>query len=367
MKGVLLALSTVIVWAILNVVNRFCVLQYDVNIMVFTSFMIFATGVTLMIIRKQVMPQNWKSGVKYSWLYTIMQIIRSFTMISTFLYITSTETSLLFNIEIIITYILAYAIFRRIPYKGDFLGILIILLGFILFIFSLPVHMRVIVSILVLLSATASCIRSIVVEETTIWNPDTSVRQKCGISGYTMFYGGLSLIVFFFAIALLKFFLGDRLPPFLSFLTLLPDLPEMIHPETIISACLAGLFINASHYLPLLCNFKIFHLRNLYGRTCFSTCAHLFTGSDRSPLLCRHASTAGYPGLYLRRNHHLRFLTDSDHSFQRQLHPSIQRLYYRLSLSLTGFFPYDINTGIRNTRAMTENSKPPIQWLGVAE
>ena len=132
MKGVLLALSTVIVWAILNVVNRFCVLQYDVNIMVFTSFMIFATGVTLMIIRKQVMPQNWKSGVKYSWLYTIMQIIRSFTMISTFLYITSTETSLLFNIEIIITYILAYAIFRRIPYKGDFLGILIILLGFIL-------------------------------------------------------------------------------------------------------------------------------------------------------------------------------------------------------------------------------------------
>ena len=140
MKGVLLALSTVIVWAILNVVNRFCVLQYDVNIMVFTSFMIFATGVTLMIIRKQVMPQNWKSGVKYSWLYTIMQIIRSFTMISTFLYITSTETSLLFNIEIIITYILAYAIFRRIPYKGDFLGILIILLGFILFIFSLPVH-----------------------------------------------------------------------------------------------------------------------------------------------------------------------------------------------------------------------------------
>ena len=362
MKGVLLALSTVIVWAILNVVNRFCVLQYDVNIMVFTSFMIFATGVTLMIIRKQVMPQNWKSGVKYSWLYTIMQIIRSFTMISTFLYITSTETSLLFNIEIIITYILAYAIFRRIPYKGDFLGILIILLGFILFIFSLPVHMRVIVSILVLLSATASCIRSIVVEETTIWNPDTSVRQKCGISGYTMFYGGLSLIVFFFAIALLKFFLGDRLPPFLSFLTLLPDLPGNNYQR------LSGRFIHQCiHYLPLLCNFKIFHLRNLYGCTCFSTCAHLFTGSDHSPLLCCHASTAGHPGLYLRRNHHLRFLTDSDHSFQRQLHPSIQRLYHRLSLSLTGFFPYDINTGIRNTRAMTENSKPPIQWLGVAE
>lgn len=246
MKGVLLALSTVIVWAILNVVNRFCVIHYEVNIMVFTSFMIFATGVTLMLIRKQVVPKNWKSGVKYSWLYTIMQIIRSFTMISAVLYITSTETSLLSNIEIIITYILAYAIFRRTPYKRDFLGILIILLGFILFIFSLPAHIRVIVSVLILISATASCIRSIVVEATTIRNPDTSVRQKCGISGYTMFYGGLALIVFFFAIALLKFFIGDQLPSILHFLKLLPDLREMIHPATIISACLTGLFINAS-------------------------------------------------------------------------------------------------------------------------
>lgn len=244
-KGVLLALSTVIIWAILNVVNRFCVLKFDSNVIVFTAFMIFTTGVSLMLIREQVMPQNWKSGVKYSWLYTIMQIIRSFTMISTFLYITSTETSLLFNIEIIITYILAYAIFRRVPYKGDYLGILILLIGFILFIFSLPAHIRLTVSILVLVSATASCIRSIVVEETTIWNPETTVRQKCGISGYTMFYGGLSLVVFFFAIALIKFFTHDQLPTIFSFLHYLPTLSEMLEPQTVVAACIAGFFINA--------------------------------------------------------------------------------------------------------------------------
>lgn len=64
-KGVLLALSTVVIWAILNVANRFCVLQYEVNIIVFTSFMIFATGVSLMLIREPVKPENWKSGVKF--------------------------------------------------------------------------------------------------------------------------------------------------------------------------------------------------------------------------------------------------------------------------------------------------------------
>lgn len=245
-KGVLLALSTVIVWAILNVVNRFCVLKYDINIIVFTAFMIFATGVSLMIIRERVQPDSWKSGVRYSWLYTIMQIIRSFTLISTFLYITSTETSLLFNIEIIITYILAYAIFKRVPYKGDYIGIIVIIIGFVLFIFSLPQHIRTIISILILVSATASCVRSIVVEETTIGSPDTTVRQKCGISGYTMFCGGLILIAFFFTIALFKHFIPISASRSLSFLNDLPTLAEMIHPETIISACIAGFLINAS-------------------------------------------------------------------------------------------------------------------------
>lgn len=244
-KGILLALSTVLVWAVLNVVNRFCVLSYGTNVMVFTAFMIFSTGISLMLIRQPVTTGNWKSGVKYSWLYTIMQIIRSFTMTSAFLYITSTETSLLFNIEIIITYILAYAFFRRIPYKGDYLGILVILTGFTLFIFTLPEHQRTIVSILILISATASCIRSIVIEETTIWSPETTVRQKCGISGYTMFYGGLYLVLFFYGIALLRFFFDASFPPALNFLHYLPSLGEMLHPETVISACITGFFINA--------------------------------------------------------------------------------------------------------------------------
>ncbi|MEG1737224.1 MAG: EamA family transporter [Odoribacter sp.] len=246
MKGVLLALSTVFVWAILNVANRYCVLEFDINIILFTSLMIFATGTSLMLIREQVEPKKWKSRVKYSWLYTLLQIIRSFTMISTFLYITSTETSILFNIEIIITYILAFAIFKRIPYKLDYIGILLILTGFILFIFSLPTHIRLLVSILVTVSATASCLRSVIIEKTTLLDPSATVRQKCGISGYTMFYGGLILLGFLFLVALFKYIMADHLPTFLFILTYLPDLKTMFHPGTIITACIAGFFLNAT-------------------------------------------------------------------------------------------------------------------------
>lgn len=245
MKSVLFAISTVLVWAILNVVNRYCVVKYDVNIIVFTSYMIFATGVSLLLIRQEVTSRDWKSGVKYSWLYTIMQMIRSFSMISTFVYITSTETSLLFNIEIVITYLMAYIFFRRKPYKGDYWGILIILTGFILFILSLPEKIRTVVSILVIVSATASCIRSIIVEETTVRNPQTTVRQKCGISGYTMFVGGLVLVIFLFITAGGKYLLGENPPCLLSMLNYLPHFKEIFHPATIISACIAGFCINA--------------------------------------------------------------------------------------------------------------------------
>lgn len=245
MKGSLLALVTVIVWAILNVINRYCVVKYDINVIMFTVFMIFSGGAALLLIRRPVSKDEWKKGVNYSWLYTIMQVIRSFFMISTFLYITSTETSLLFNIEVVITYIFAYLFFKRAPHKGDYLGIFVILAGFILFILSLPEHIRTTVSILILISATASCIRSIVVEETTQKSPATSVRQKCGISGYTMFTGGLFLIVTLFLIAVAKYFLEGYIPSALFFINYLPTLKEVLHPETIISACVSGFFINS--------------------------------------------------------------------------------------------------------------------------
>lgn len=249
-KGVSLAITTVIVWAILNVISRYCVLKYDVNIIVFTCILIFAGGVALMLIRQTVSPQNWRNGVKYSWLYTSMQMIRSFSMITAYLYITTTEASLLFNLEIVITYLVTYLAFRRLPEKNEYWGILVILTGIILFLISLPESIRLKVGILIFIASTASCIRSVVVEKSVTNNPTTTVRQKCGISGYTMFVGGAALILLFSGIAIFKEFLPPHTPGVYMLLDYLPDIKEVLHPQTIISACITGFFINsASVYL----------------------------------------------------------------------------------------------------------------------
>lgn len=122
MKGSAYALGTVIIWSLLGVVNRYCILKFDVNIIVFTSFLVFSAGVALLLIRQQVAPESWKSGVRYSWLYTIMQITKSFFMISTYLYITTTETSILINIEVVISYLLAYLFSKGFP-TGEIIGV----------------------------------------------------------------------------------------------------------------------------------------------------------------------------------------------------------------------------------------------------
>lgn len=245
MKGSLFALCTVVTWSVMGVVNRYCVLKFDTDILIFTSFLIFAGGVALMLIRKPVKPGNWKSGVRYSWLYTTMQMIKSFFLISTYLYISSTETSLLVNIEVVITYLLAYLFFKRKPYKGDLLGCTLILGGFILFIYTLPVPARIPTAVLLLIAATASCIRTIVVEQTSRKTPERTVREKCGISGYTMFIGGSCLLLFFFLSAGITFFFGEYLPASLFFLRYFPSMPDILNPATVLSGCMAGFFLNA--------------------------------------------------------------------------------------------------------------------------
>ncbi len=194
--------------------------------------------------------KGWKAGVGYSWLYTLLQIFRNFFLAAVYLYITSTETSLLINIEVVVTAILAYIFFKRKPHSSDIVGMLVITVGIILFIRTLPEAIQLRVSILVSLAVLASCTRAIVVEKTTIASPNTSVRQKCGISGFTMFWGGTSVILFLILIALVEHYFAKELMAIPFSMLYLPKLTEIFHPMTIIAACVTGFLLTSlSTYL----------------------------------------------------------------------------------------------------------------------
>ena len=203
-----------------------------------------------MLIRKPVTREGWRSGVKYSWLYTILQICRNFFLAAVYLYITSTETSLLINGEIVVTTIFAYIFFKRRPHASNIFGMLVIMVGIVLFIQSLPEAIQLRVSVLMSAVIIASCTRAIVVEKTTIASPDTTTRQKCGISGFTMFWGGIIVMSALTVIAIGEHIFApgffDSHPSWFY----LPRIEDILHPTTIVSACLTGFMLTSlSTYL----------------------------------------------------------------------------------------------------------------------
>ena len=127
---------------------------------------------------------------------------------------------------------------------------LVITVGIILFIRTLPETIQLRVSILVSLAVLASCTRAIVVEKTTVASLNTSVRQKCGISGFTMFWGGTSVILFLTLIALVEHYFAKELMAVPFSMLYLPKLTEIFHPMTIIAACVTGFLLSSlSTYL----------------------------------------------------------------------------------------------------------------------
>ena len=243
--GALYALLSIITWAIISVITRFCIVYLEANILVFATLQIFSAGVALLLIRKPVTREGWRSGVKYSWLYTILQICRNFFLAAVYLYITSTETSLLINGEIVVTTIFAYIFFKRRPHASNIFGMIVIMVGIVLFIQSLPEAIQLRVSVLMSAVIIASCTRAIVVEKTTIASPDTTTRQKCGISGFTMFWGGIIVMSALTVIAIGEHIFApgffDSHPSWFY----LPRIEDILHPTTIVSACLTGFMLTS--------------------------------------------------------------------------------------------------------------------------
>ena len=127
---------------------------------------------------------------------------------------------------------------------------LVIMVGIVLFIQSLPEAIQLRVSVLMSAVIIASCTRAIVVEKTTIASPDTTTRQKCGISGFTMFWGGIIVMSALTVIAIGEHIFApgffDSHPSWFY----LPRIEDILHPTTIVSACLTGFMLTSlSTYL----------------------------------------------------------------------------------------------------------------------
>ena len=123
---------------------------------------------------------------------TLLQIFRNFFLAAVYLYITSTETSLLINIEVVVTAIPGLHLFGENPTASSDIvwDAEVITVGIILFIRTLPETIQLRAPFLSLPGSSGKLwLEPSSSRENHCRQSHYLRRQKCGISGFTMFWG----------------------------------------------------------------------------------------------------------------------------------------------------------------------------------
>ena len=190
-----------------------------------------------------------------------------------------------------------------------------------------PETIQLRVSILVSLAVLASCTRAIVVEKTTIASPNTSVRQKCGISGFTMFWGGTSVMLFLILIALVEHYFAKELMAVPFSMLYLPNLTGDFPPDDDYCRLRDRFPTHLTLYIPVLRHPANGNCRNLHDLPGLPAHANLRSGGMDCSLLHRLTSRLGHERLHLSLHHHPRFPTHLDHASKTSGRKSLETIH----------------------------------------
>ena len=138
LKAGLLSVGTVFFWGLLNVGLRFLVVEYGCHPLALACSNALFCALALIAIgdpKVKILPilRNWNT-----WFFGLTQILKNICLIYAFVYISSTQTNLLTNIEIVFSLLLTWIFLHRRPNRIDLLAIGFILIGWLVVVAGLP-------------------------------------------------------------------------------------------------------------------------------------------------------------------------------------------------------------------------------------
>lgn len=138
LKAGLLSVGTVFFWGLLNVGLRFLVVEYGCHPLALACSNALFCALVLIAIgdpKVKILPilRNWNT-----WFFGLTQILKNICLIYAFVYISSTQTNLLTNIEIVFSLLLTWIFLHRRPNRIDLLSIGFILIGCLVIVAGLP-------------------------------------------------------------------------------------------------------------------------------------------------------------------------------------------------------------------------------------
>lgn len=164
LKAGLLSVGTVFFWGLLNVGLRFLVVEYGCHPLALACSNALFCALALIAIgdpKVKILPilRNWNT-----WFFGLTQILKNICLIYAFVYISSTQTNLLTNIEIVFSLLLTWIFLHRRPNRIDLLAIGFILIGCLVIVAGLPQKIMIAATLWVFGGSLLTALRSIFAE-----------------------------------------------------------------------------------------------------------------------------------------------------------------------------------------------------------
>lgn len=244
-QGLILSFITAIVWAADVVLARYIVAPLGADPLIFATASIFVSSGVLVIIAGPGTGGIATIKSPHTWAYGLLQILMGITEILSFIFITSTESSLLGRMAIAISLIGAWVFLNRRPTGFDILGALVVLAGVGYVTVNLESGVRIAALVCMFFTALFSVTRTLIAET----HPESllahSVKDRCRVTGYVLAVTSFALTAVFLLIALLQK-QADMPQQMFHFFSLFPRVEDFYHLPT-----LAGSLVFGATLFPL--------------------------------------------------------------------------------------------------------------------
>lgn len=244
-KAGFLSVGTVLLWALMNVSLRYCILEYNCNQFAIACSNAIFCGLALIAIGNYKI-NVWKILKNYqTWLFGLIQVLRNVCMISAFVYISSTQANLLTNIEIVFSVLFAWMFLKRAPSGIDFTAMLFIVFGCFILVAGVPYDVMSVAIMWVLAASVLSALHALFAEIHPDNRSNLTIKDRFSVTGWIMFVSGLAFILFFTLLSMIASFLPENVIAHTYVLQYLPVASEYFAWNNLIGGFVTGVFFYA--------------------------------------------------------------------------------------------------------------------------
>ncbi len=244
-KAGLLSVGTVLLWALMNVSLRYCILEHGCDQFAIACSNAVFCGLALIAIGNYKI-NVWKILKNYqTWLFGLIQVLRNVCMISAFVYISSTQSNLLTNIEIVFSVLFAWIWLKRRPSGVDFFSMFFIIFGCFILVAGIPYDVMGKATMWVLAASVLSALHALFAEIHPDNRYDLTMKDRFSVTGWIMFVSGLAFILFFALLSLIANFLPEHIVAQTFILQHLPKPSVYFAWNNLIGGFVTGVFFYA--------------------------------------------------------------------------------------------------------------------------